>query len=678
MKLQRIISELRTRGVIKVASIYAVTAATIIQVLIAVAPIIRPIIPISDNFLTVCVVLSFIFFPVAVYLSWKYEIVPEEKMVRFRTEEPPPKEELPGKVPVGNLQLVKILGPIILGITFLTWISVQWLSSGSSQIDKIKKEKLAVLEFENETGDPELDYIGRMAPLFISQSLAKSGSVNLQASTIQMGEDYIQVLMGKFGFGPDLYRQSGVDNLIIGRYFTLGDSLIILSQIVESITGNVLLTFDQHSAPLDVPWKGIEDLSQQILGYWLTRDNPMFNSDFPRADVYKEYSKATSLIEKDYRLALVHARQCINMDSTFFRAFFLELLIHRRLAQFSQVDSLLAVLSTREFEMNEDEKNMFYHFKSYTRGNNKMAFEYYKNVFERSPGDLYLNIRASILALNLVNSPQQALKIIKKYEDAELDYNDCSYCLDRSNVHITALIDLGKYKKAFSLAKKINSEPSDISIALLAIRALVRLGDAALVERYIEEQKHKRFDLTDGYNYLNAQACIEFAMAGQQDAAMNFGEKVINAYVDNPHYPENDTAYYDNYALGNVYMALKRYDDAEQKYLALLSRGGLNWGYDSLYLKTQIASAKALQGHPQYAQDYLEELSGLDIPYSYGNVAYHAAKIWTALNDKDKAIASVKMAIDEGSQFFQNRFQNDIGFIGIKNDAAFHEILEVY
>ena len=116
MNLHQLIFELRQRNVLKVASVYAVSAAGAVQLLTATAPFLG----IPDYLVTLFIILSIIGLPITIFLSWKYEIIEEKDMVR---NHPSPDHGSGKSIATINLRTILILILAAVAITALIYSS---------------------------------------------------------------------------------------------------------------------------------------------------------------------------------------------------------------------------------------------------------------------------------------------------------------------------------------------------------------------------------------------------------------------------------------------------------------------------------------------------------------------------------------------------------------------------
>ncbi|HUF49565.1 MAG TPA: hypothetical protein VMN60_01950, partial [Longimicrobiales bacterium] len=123
--------------------------------------------------------------------------------------------------------------------TFALLASVAVVVAVSAARPSARADRVAVLPFENETGDPTLDASGRMAADWTTQSLAQTGAVDLidyrsarrtaadSSSDSTSGDDIVS-------------RRAGADMLVRGVVFREDDRLRVHVRLLRGRGGAVL------------------------------------------------------------------------------------------------------------------------------------------------------------------------------------------------------------------------------------------------------------------------------------------------------------------------------------------------------------------------------------------------------------------------------------------------------
>jgi len=178
MKLNQLINELRSRGVYRVAAIYSAGAWALLQV----ADVIFPIIGLPDWSVSAVLVTAAIGFPVAIVVSWLFDITPEGLV------EAPATSDLPTR-PVASLSHVIQLVLIVLLTILVGYLYLERLSYSPTQAPASKapatsgRPSIAVMPFIDMSKGQDRDYIGDGLAEEILNLLAKLNELDVAART---------------------------------------------------------------------------------------------------------------------------------------------------------------------------------------------------------------------------------------------------------------------------------------------------------------------------------------------------------------------------------------------------------------------------------------------------------------------------------------------------------------
>src|SRR3989449_4426037 len=146
MKLRSFLTELKRHNVYKVAIAYAVVAWLLMQI----ATQVFPFLEIPNWAIRLVIMLIVIGFPIALVIAWAFELTPEGlKRTEFA-------DELPKKSARSRawIYVVVIAGAISVGLFFLG----HYRSPRQSGVGELPAKSIAVLPFENLSGNPENAY----------------------------------------------------------------------------------------------------------------------------------------------------------------------------------------------------------------------------------------------------------------------------------------------------------------------------------------------------------------------------------------------------------------------------------------------------------------------------------------------------------------------------------------
>ncbi|HOP07499.1 MAG TPA: protein kinase [candidate division Zixibacteria bacterium] len=220
-------------------------------------------------------------------------------------------------------KLLAVAALIVILISFAVWeFGGSSSQSGSSGL-QAKENSVAVLGFENKTGDKELDWLEAGLPEILLTDLAQSGKVNL------VGRNRIMDCLGD-ACGPDknpshqdwvkAARSLGATKILSGSFYKMGEQIRIDARL-ESIDDGTVIMGEKvvGSNPFDL----VDSLTQKIATSLDVQDVFADNrsvsdltSSNPKA--YKEYilgmEKFNLFMQEE---AVEHFEKAIELDSTF-------------------------------------------------------------------------------------------------------------------------------------------------------------------------------------------------------------------------------------------------------------------------------------------------------------------------------------------------------------------------
>ena len=294
MKFNDFLKECREKDVLKNLSIYLVSSWLLLQVIsVTWEPLGLPKVT-----LTYLLLVLLIGFPLYLYLLWRLRI----KKLRI-TPGRDPKHPVEGEVASAKdaLQISEdgtvtepnsyrnafrqmyftfllVIGAIV--IFSATLIIKANFTGGPSNsnlsaiLDADSSDKIAVLTFENNTTDPELDVVGKMAVDWILHGITQNKMG--QVISPKIVEDYANVLKSSIlpSEGDNVLKEYlKPSKVITGSYFLRDGKLIIQASILDENMNKTLISFESVSCSSETPLECIEALKQRILGYFAMQED---------------------------------------------------------------------------------------------------------------------------------------------------------------------------------------------------------------------------------------------------------------------------------------------------------------------------------------------------------------------------------------------------------------------
>jgi len=175
-KLSRFWQELKRRKVIKAMAMYAATAFIVIEA----GDIVLPRLGLPDWTVTFLIVLVIAGFPIALILSWIFDVSPKgfERTVTESVGVPE------GIVPVKQKRKLKpgdaIIAILLAAVCILLYPKLFHQDKFDAYRDEQGRISLAVMPFENQTGDTTLNYFQRGISSYLSNDLGGSPQLSVK------------------------------------------------------------------------------------------------------------------------------------------------------------------------------------------------------------------------------------------------------------------------------------------------------------------------------------------------------------------------------------------------------------------------------------------------------------------------------------------------------------------
>src|ERR1700736_6557538 len=217
MKIDNFFSELKRRNVYKVAIAYAVVGWLVIQVTATIVPALH----LPDGLTTAVVVLVLVGFPIALVVSWAFEMTPEGMK---RTENVPPDEVIPQWSKRKFAAFIISVAVIAAGL-----FAYQSFRAPKSTITvKSDNKSIAVLPLVNTSGDPSNEYFSDGLSEELIAVLAKIPGLKV------IGRSSSFLFKGKAGDSASIGQKLGVAQLIQGSVLRQGDKVRIIAEMISA------------------------------------------------------------------------------------------------------------------------------------------------------------------------------------------------------------------------------------------------------------------------------------------------------------------------------------------------------------------------------------------------------------------------------------------------------------
>ena len=578
---------------------------------------------------------------------------------------------------------IRRLIPYLLGMLILVILALGWkydlvstlrttgnhTSQPLAELAQVDTDKrVAVLVFENQTMSPELDVFGKMVSDWVTKGLMELEDVKvISAANIQQ-----QVVTAGIG---DLQNSADVGLAIQGRYYMQEDQVIIHANVVDVAKGDVIHALDPVQGPKSEMTHLLQEMTEEILGYWSVREQNRFQRNPPKYKAYQNLLAAEHIFGEAEHAEKIESllTQAYQMDTTFY-APLLKLLVHYSNPGGSAAlrDSLIQFIDQKDPPFTRWEKLRYDGIKAGAAGERDWikAAKINEQLYAMDPSDGNANYNASHFYLR-ANQPAHAIALLEQFDprfrDFEVDYSW------REMRRVEGHYLLGQYGDVISVAENYPFPKMLTGIAELHLQSLIRLDSMDAVEKaYRQYAKQGVFDF--GGNPQHAAAmleaiCLELSLMDKHDELAEYAEDLRD--LAEKDLRDQDYFYYKGLALYYVsdfsgaldlWQQEKRNPTRSLRYLGNLSRIGM---------------MHAKLGDTVAAQKALLKLSNSTSNFFFAGLEFYAkSRINLALGHTDVALTNLQSAL-EGSMVFYpiGLWANDVFLKELFDHPTFREMV---
>jgi tetratricopeptide (TPR) repeat protein/TolB-like protein len=252
------------------------------------------------------------------------------------TERPIPKRKTVTSKPITvTLSRKKLLIPTVV-IALVAIAAVIWfvfLKKAGPLLPE-QKRSIAVISFENQTGDKAYDYLSKVIPNLLITNLEQSGYFNvttwerLRDLLKQVGKGDVDFINSDVGF--ELCQKDGVEVIVLGFVSKSGNTFVTDAKVLDVGTKKLLGTAGSRGdSPDSILNRQVDDLSRQIAKSVGLSQSKIANAKMQVRDVTTSSPEAYNFylkgIEEQINYNLDAARQsfekAVELDPTFASAY---------------------------------------------------------------------------------------------------------------------------------------------------------------------------------------------------------------------------------------------------------------------------------------------------------------------------------------------------------------------
>ena len=350
--------------------------------------------------------------------------------------------------------------------------------------------RVAVAAFQNQTGEPDLDFLGRMLGDWLTQGLRDSEEFTVvpwdlsQEVTAPVGVDSAAEAV------PLLHTETGAATVVTGRFYRVGSEISIGADVTQARTMRVLAGIGPLRAPADRPEAAIEELRDRVMGALsasigtrTAHDRALVGSA-PRIDAYRAYdSGRRHHLAQEYEEARDQYLLAHERDTTFLHALLAATASVHNLRDFGTRDSILSYLGTRQEWLSRFDDLRRQYFEALAQNDRPATLAALRESVALAPGAWASTYNLAVIA-NSLNRPGEALAALETLNpNWEHARGWAQYWTQLSHsLHL-----LGRYDEEIEAAATMRERhPERMVTHALMARALAADGDMTGLDQALE------------------------------------------------------------------------------------------------------------------------------------------------------------------------------------------------
>jgi tetratricopeptide (TPR) repeat protein len=492
-----------------------------------------------------------------------------------------------------------------------------WWWHGRGLKPTLDPKQIAVAVFENRTGDPSLELLGRTTADHISEGLARIQGVQVVPAEARAGL------------------------AVSGTYSLDGDDLRIQPRLTDAATGR-LQALLPAAGPRAEPTAAVETARQRVMGavavrldpFWLGRD-----PDPPTYEAYQEFLTAWDLGTQP----LPHLLRAVELDPGFVSAQLSLIAWLMGSRDFAEASRRLEVLEGRRATLSPVQRLHVDAIRASLAGHTGDAYVAARGVRELLPGDALTAFDFAWYAAN-ANRLREAVGALTAPLDWTQFHARAGHLSGAYFWNLTTMLhQMGEHERELVEIRRGQGLHRDIlwlhGQEAYALAALGRLDE---LERVVSGRARLASAGQQGHLFLFVG--LELRAHGHREASMKMLARSLEALQGCP--PE-DAKTQGTRGMRALLLRLEGHGDEAQAIYDQLARetpADRAW-----QLAADRGVCAALRGDRAQALRVSDELSRLDRPFLLGENTYARARIAAQLGDKGGAVDLLRTAFAQGA-----------------------------
>jgi DNA-binding SARP family transcriptional activator/TolB-like protein len=551
--------------------------------------------------------------------------------------------------------------------------SAAYVANGSRAGSRLHSQRFLVLPFENLTGDPTLDLLGRMAADRITHGITGIAGIEVVPTMTLLGSvqqlEIDAVSLSRPEGLRALARELGAGRIITGSYFLQGGRLLLQARISDMERDVVIRAMDSTGSSADSALAGVEQLSTRIRAALA----PLLDEDSharagmtpPSYEAYRAYvAGMEAFVRHDRAGSLRHMQRAGAEDSTYAMPLIVTAIIHMVLGDWGASDSVTRRVERLREHLGPMELAMQDMMSAWIRGDEGAAYSAVVRQVRLAPGTIAQYQMAE--QARRLNRPREALRVLTELApDGGEPRGELRgwrpYWRELAWSHHA----LGEHRAELKAARRARKlYPDSPGMLLHEARALAALGRLHDVEDLVQERLAAPSDGVPSPGLLMRTVGLELRAHGHEAAARQLLDRSADWYASRPPALRESM----RYGLAVSLYSAGRFDESEALFRQLALESP-----EQMRPMAYLGLLAARRGDRREAERVAAWLRDLDRPYLFGEHNWWRALIAARLDEHAQAVSLLREAVAQGV-YHSPAFHTEIDLEPIRSDAAYRAL----
>lgn len=533
---------------------------------------------------------------------------------------------------------------------------------------KNQPKRVVVMPFENKTGNESLDQFGLMTADWLTSGLMELGEIDIisAANIKKQIEEAGSLLSGN----KDFVEATGIELLVQGRYYLQGNLISVQSNIINAMDGKILHALPPITKKKEALNTVLTELTQELMGYWVVKDQIQFQQNPPTYEAYKEFQLGNKFYRSEPTKAIAHFKQSMEVDTTFNAPLLRLITLYYNQGQDAKYNEVIQKVERATTNLtNYDQINFEYLMASHN-GDNLKSAEIAERLYQMDKSSSRFNFNAGSRFI-ISKYPKRGLKILNDFDPRFINKDRAISW--REGWMSSGYFYLKDYEKIIELAENYAFPKMYEELAADHLRALIRLQRWEQLEETIQDY------LVRGIYDISGNRMEEEFMYNVIAVELTIAEEsgLLDKYVAKLTEWLNDQDELANMATtrGNIAWYQKDYQEAVRWWQQEEMEPG-DW-FSEMHQISRVGMCQAYLGDVTAATAAIDKIFkiGTDNPLALGAMYYCKAGIEAALGKKQAAVKSLEKSFKEGIPFTSSLYAGDMFLQPLFDFAGFEDFV---